>query len=539
MDIQQAKAAFLHEAAREKRIVLRNTIVLAVIAIIVLALVLVYAREALFNSVSEMGTSKKQGLGRYLPILVVLGVVGYGYFSVSSTLKRTKAVEDAFALIEKGEKVAFYNESKSYLTHVYLFIINYKLDPIYYLSITVKGKVYTLSIDEILLPDVKRVLEYGDVQEYNNVMSSIYTNGSNDQTAAATVEQGGLGQSSVDIDDEIVLKPLEEFRADFQQKYGDEIKEMEDSRKETSKKTRMLAIIGIIASLTMVGCIMMFGQDISDKYGSTVFIIGFMILSCGFAFFYSRRAKKKAMENPVGVDFTSFKGTMYDRMAKYIHPKYQYFEHAHVGLAELFHAGLFKENMYTITGGDQFVGQYKGVPFQLCDLGLTFRPNFRKEKEPDDTVFSGKYFVAKFPKTFQANILIVPKKGIMGSFSDNDISDYINKSNQKVVLEDPEFQKMFTVYCDDQVASRYVLTPAFMEKVKELSLRNKGNMYFAINGNNIVIATNSGSTIGDEYVNILTALSGTKLDQSLLDEMYTMMLDQLYIIDTLKLSREI
>ena len=47
---------------------------------------------------------------------------------------------------------------------------------------------------------------------------------------------------------------------------------------------------------------------------------------------------------------------------------------------------------------------------------------------------------------------------------------FINKSTslKKVKLEDPNFEKMFEVYSDDQVEARYLLTVTFIERLKEL-----------------------------------------------------------------------
>ncbi len=39
---------------------------------------------------------------------------------------------------------------------------------------------------------------------------------------------------------------------------------------------------------------------------------------------------------------------------------------------------------------------------------------------------------------------------------------------KEVTLEDPEFNKMYEVYSDDQVEARYIITPTFMERLKNI-----------------------------------------------------------------------
>ena len=57
--------------------------------------------------------------------------------------------------------------------------------------------------------------------------------------------------------------------------------------------------------------------------------------------------------------------------------------------------------------------------------------------------------MARSPKTFEHPIVIHPVKSFFGTFNDNDIAAYLNTGGERIRLEDPEFQKMFEVYCDD------------------------------------------------------------------------------------------
>lgn len=74
------------------------------------------------------------------------------------------------------------------------------------------------------------------------------------------------------------------------------------------------------------------------------------------------------------------------------------------------------------------------------------------------TLFRGLFFVADFNKNFYSSTL-VKHKGI----------DFISKLfGSYVALEDPEFNRLFTVNSTDQVEARYILTPSLMQKFKEL-----------------------------------------------------------------------
>ncbi len=70
-------------------------------------------------------------------------------------------------------------------------------------------------------------------------------------------------------------------------------------------------------------------------------------------------------------------------------------------------------------------------------------------------IFKGLFFKADFNKHFYGCTLV--RSGKAGLFS--------GFSNSLVKLEDPRFNKCFTVYSNDQVEARYLLTPKMMEQL--------------------------------------------------------------------------
>lgn len=539
MDIRQAKSIFLQEAAREKRIVIRNTIIISVLVFIIIGALLVFAKDALFGFIANMSKDKggDNGFMRFLPYIVVLAVVGVVFYLVRSSIKRPETVEKAFELLERGEKAIIQNEERKSLTSIFLLVVTVKLDSIYYLTLDIKKGMYTLPVPEIMLTDIKRVLDYGDVEEYDKAIDSIYTR--SDSNTSTTETQ----QTSAEESYEVELKPVETFSAYFTEKHGAEINEMDQKSRQVKNKSRMIfgAVIAVVILFVVLTQVVESDTltKITTGPAPVIGFIGVFVVIGGGMYMYNANKVRAAAASATTahgnhVDYTNFKGTMLTRLAQYIHPNYKYYERTHVGLPEVLHSGIFENKVYGISGGDQFVGQYKGIPFQSCALGLTYRPNFRKQKEADDDVFGGNYFVAKFPTNFQASLLIFPKKGMMGTIKDNSISSYLNKQGSKLEIEDAEFSKLFTVYGDDQLAARNILTLAFRNKLKELSAKNKGCSYVAINGNNIVIASNSGISADTTAELIGDIFNTTKMDQAYLDKVYVELIDNLKVIDSLK-----
>lgn len=513
----------MDECRRERRIVTRNIIVVGILVAIIIALLVRYVLPVLTIRTGDVAgeSNADGGFGAYyqwiLLVVFFLSIL-YPLVALLRVFNRKKNAEKAFSMIENGATCTIVTDQTMYLTIVPLIWVRLNLNPVHYLEIVVNHtKGFSLPVNPNFLPDIKRALSDANLAYYQDVMAEIY------------------GEKEVEATDEefLRIKSLAAFQQFAQQEFAGELDAMEEGR----AKNKNMLYVQFAVAFAFVGGMVWYSLN-PDAFSNPTDILryvgGFIgisvLLSYGF-YFYSKR-------NASTTSHTQFKKSIFSRLVRYINPKLEYIEKAHIGLPELLHSGLFEEQVYGIGGADQIIGRHNGVPFQSCNLTLTYRPAFRAEKEEDDLVFSGNYFVARFPKKFETNIAIHPKKGFFSkNLNDNDISAYLNTDGEKIRLEDPDFQKQFEVYCDDQIQARYILTPALMERLKTINARNKGNVYIAINGSNIVVATNrqSATDVGNSAYGMMF----TKIDQKLLDGIYTELAEQLSVIDTLKLNNEI
>ena len=105
---------------------------------------------------------------------------------------------------------------------------------------------------------------------------------------------------------------------------------------------------------------------------------------------------------------------------------------------------------------------------------------------------------------------------------------------KKIRLEDPEFQKQFEVYCDDQITARYVLTPAFMQRLKKTERTSqRTSVYRDQTKYNIVIATNEGNALM-RTDNSPTAMLFQKIDLAMVESVYRELIEQLQMLDTIE-----
>lgn len=112
---------------------------------------------------------------------------------------------------------------------------------------------------------------------------------------------------------------------------------------------------------------------------------------------------------------------------------------------------------------DLFKGRYKGVEVAFCEGRLCVDQQVGRERQTV-TIFDGVLMLVTMNKPFRGRTVVRHDSGSMQNWIRNETAGAL----QRVVLEDPEFEKQFEVYATDQTEARYLLTPAFMDRLMVL-----------------------------------------------------------------------
>ena len=151
---------------------------------------------------------------------------------------------------------------------------------------------------------------------------------------------------------------------------------------------------------------------------------------------------------------------------------------------------------------DEFIGKYNDIEFKISEVNLK-QEEYEKGKKKVHTIFEGIILQLALENPFKTRIEIYEKYdfatkhnngilqfvaivfGILGLYAlikEFNIKAFIvcistfwlifwvlkYQKDRRVVLEDVEFDKRFAVSSDDQIESRCILTPAFMERFLKL-----------------------------------------------------------------------
>jgi hypothetical protein len=164
-----------------------------------------------------------------------------------------------------------------------------------------------------------------------------------------------------------------------------------------------------------------------------------------------------------------FKASIISKIVTFIDPALEYWAQGHVEQAEFEASGLFARTPDRFRGDDYVKGRVGATPIEFSEIHAEYKTeshSSRGRKRHWHTIFKGLFFIADFNKHFSGRTVVLPDTaekllGGAGSFFQG-----LHKSQGELVkLEDPEFEKLFVVYGDDQIEARYILSTSLMERI--------------------------------------------------------------------------
>ncbi|TQV77770.1 DUF3137 domain-containing protein [Denitrobaculum tricleocarpae] len=127
---------------------------------------------------------------------------------------------------------------------------------------------------------------------------------------------------------------------------------------------------------------------------------------------------------------------------------------------------------------DEVSGRYDDLDFSLVDAHLK-----DVDKDNSRTVFHGLLAAFEMTKSFRGRTLVLRDGGMLGNFLGG-----IGNKLERVRLEDPRFERAYEVYSSDQVEARYLLTPAFMDRLLDLERQLNSKVRLAFDRNSLLMS---------------------------------------------------
>jgi hypothetical protein len=286
----------------------------------------------------------------------------------------------------------------------------------------------------------------------------------------------------------------------FQENLQDQFKAIEDLRLTTFKKVRyrLIAafIIFIVITLLLYSTIYT-----SFKYGNTsplgignltsnmihfLDLMGYLIFTISALLYwtfipgleFNRNLKLTIIPHIV-----NFIPNCKTKNESYIDKDYVFDSAIFPSLLRLFGKINFLEskhrNKFTFITDDNIAGSYKDTSYNLSELEIKKQYSDRYNLN----IFKGYLITIECKKNFKQKTVITYSSNILFNFFYR--MKYKFNGLSSVKLEDLEFNRIFKVYSNDQIESRFLLTPTFMDRLYKLALlykkhNNQSNNLFLV-----------------------------------------------------------
>lgn len=172
-----------------------------------------------------------------------------------------------------------------------------------------------------------------------------------------------------------------------------------------------------------------------------------------------------------------YKSTIIARIARFVDEGLTYNPDGFVSEEQFVKSRIFTQSCDSYEGEDHFRGKIGKTEIEFSEVTAKHRETTQTKsgtKEEYYTIFRGLFIIADFNKYFKTHTVVVPDTAekLFGKFGQT-LQSLSYDRGKLIRLENPDFEKEFCVYGDDQVEARYILTPSLMERI--LAFKHKWN----------------------------------------------------------------
>ncbi|MFH1093539.1 MAG: DUF3137 domain-containing protein [Candidatus Omnitrophota bacterium] len=266
------------------------------------------------------------------------------------------------------------------------------------------------------------------------------------------------------------MKTIEELKNFYETSLLPELKVLEVQRMAVRNKV-------LLAGLTIIPVATMFAFYVKNT-DLSFFIIVFSFLAVSGVLFF---AAKNYRQN--------FKKGIIESIVHFIDPNLTYLRTSCISSAAFMESKIFTRRPDEYSGDDYVKGKLGQTQLEFSEIHAKYVTHDSKGRRQVHTIFKGLFFIADFNKHFRGRTVVLPDTAEKLFGQIGTLLQSINKMRgQLIKLEDPEFEKMFAVYGDDQIEARYILSTSLMSRMVEFKKKNRRTIYFSFIGSKVYVA---------------------------------------------------
>lgn len=270
------------------------------------------------------------------------------------------------------------------------------------------------------------------------------------------------------------MKTLREMRQFYETQLLADLKVLERKRRKVLRKLIITGAV-LISMVAAVALLVLMNPQI----GPSAIVISVMA-SLAIACFVHRF---------IGKDYiVEFKILVIDRIVRFLDNNLNYDRRRYIPQSTFMLSQIFTTTPNRYKGDDFVSGTVGETKIQFCELKAQYESGSGKNRTVK-TVFKGLFFIGDFNKNFTCQTVVLPDNAekFFGRLGQK-LQSMNFARDDLVRLDNPEFEKHFVVYSNDQVGARYILSTSLMERIVGFKKKSNQNIHLSFVGSMVFVA---------------------------------------------------
>ncbi|MBN1846115.1 MAG: DUF3137 domain-containing protein, partial [Sedimentisphaerales bacterium] len=275
------------------------------------------------------------------------------------------------------------------------------------------------------------------------------------------------------------MKTLEELQQFYQTTLLEDLQGLEEQRRRILKT--LLSVGLVVAAVAAAAAILL--TTVLDGQPMVLLaplLLGIIILAGVYKYLTRDYVRE-------------FKGKIIQRIVTFLDPGLSYVSYGCIPESTFLACQIFRQRPDRYRGDDLVRGTLGKTQIEFSEIHAEYKTETRDSKGRTQThwhtIFKGLFFLADFNKDFQGQTVVLPDTAerLFGGLGKLLQSWNIGRG-ELIKLEDPEFEKEFAVYGNDQIEARYILSTSLMKRIVDFKRKTGRTIYLSFVGSRIFVA---------------------------------------------------
>jgi len=174
----------------------------------------------------------------------------------------------------------------------------------------------------------------------------------------------------------------------------------------------------------------------------------------------------------------------------------RYYPERKISRSQFEYSKLYTKGIDRYKGEDYISGKLGETDFEFSEVHAQYKTTSTDSKGRRSTswhtIFRGIFFIADFHKNFHTRTVVLPDTAEkLFGFLGQKLQSMNLFRGQLIKLENPDFEREFCVYGDDQIEARYILSPSLMERILSYKRKFGSDMRLAFVDSKVYVALSS------------------------------------------------